>query len=41
MFQVNSTGTRMMFLDAALLSFINFEHILQFFLVFLMLTLNS
>ena len=39
-FKVNSRDTRMMFLDAVLMSLINFEHISELVLVFLMLTVN-
>ena len=39
-FKVNSRDTRMMFLDAVLMSLINFEYISELVLVFLMLTLN-
>ena len=39
-FKVNSRDTRMMFLDAVLMSLINFEHISELVLVLLMLTLN-
>ena len=40
MFQVNSRGTGMVFLDAVLVLFVNFEHILQLLLVFLILALS-